>query len=340
MPNDRFLNALQGKPQKIPPIWLMRQAGRYHSHYQNLKKSHTFEELCKSPKLAAETAMGPIEDFDFDVAILFSDILFPLESLGMNLKYDPGPKFSELLTSENYKKLFNQHLPLQSLSFQAEAIERTIEKLPKDKSMIGFIGGPWTLISYAMGKNKEYSIGDLSEFHWNIINDQIIPLLRENVSIQIKAGAEIVMIFDSAANQLNKSDFVKYIKIIFEEIVMNFKKKVGYYAKDGVDYSLIEKIKNDSLIPLAGLGIDSNHSLGSFFSNSREGFIQGNFDEKVMTQPLNIMEKNLDKFIEETSSFSMEQRTGWVCGLGHGVLKTTPEENVRTFVKKIRESFA
>ena len=107
MPNERFLNALQGKPQKIPPIWLMRQAGRYHSHYQNLKKSYTFEELCKSPKLAAETAMGPIEDFDFDVAILFSDILFPLESLGMNLKYDPGPKFSELLTPENYKKLFN-----------------------------------------------------------------------------------------------------------------------------------------------------------------------------------------------------------------------------------------
>ena len=340
MPNDRFLNALQGKPQKIPPIWLMRQAGRYHSHYQNLKKSFTFEELCKSPKLAAETAMGPIEDFDFDVAILFSDILFPLESLGMDLKYDPGPKFSELLTSKNYKKLFNQRLPAQSLSFQAEAIERTIEKLPKDKSMIGFIGGPWTLISYAMGKNKENSIDKLSEFDWNIINDQIIPLLRENISIQIKAGAEMVMIFDSAANQLNRSDFAKYIKVVFEEIVINFKKKVGYYAKDGVDYSLIEKIKKESFIPLAGLGIDSNYSLGNFFSKSREGFIQGNFDEKVMTQPQNIMEKNLDKFIEETSSFSMEQRAGWVCGLGHGVLKTTPEDNVRIFVKKIREAFA
>ena len=340
MPNERFLNALQGKPQKIPPIWLMRQAGRYHSHYQNLKKSYTFEELCKSPKLAAETAMGPIEDFDFDVAILFSDILFPLESLGMNLKYDPGPKFSELLTPENYKKLFNQQLPVQSLSFQAEAIERTIEKLPNDKSMIGFIGGPWTLVSYAMGKNKKNAIDALTEFDWNIINDQIIPLLRENISIQIKAGAEIVMVFDSAANQLNKLDFAKYIKIVFEELVMNFNNKVGYYAKDGVDYSLIEKIKKESLIPLAGLGIDSNHSLGNYFSNSREGFIQGNFDEKVMTQPQNIMEKKLDKFIEETSSFSAEQRVGWVCGLGHGVLKTTPEDNIRLFVKKIRESFA
>ena len=79
---------------------------------------------------------------------------------------------------------------------------------------------------------------------------------------------------------------------------------------------------------------------GNYFSNSREGFIQGNFDEKVMTQPQNIMEKKLEKFIEETSSFSVEQRVGWVCGLGHGVLKTTPEDNIRLFVKKIRESFA
>ena len=106
------------------------------------------------------------------------------------------------------------------------------------------------------------------------------------------------------------------------------------------NYSLIEKIKKEFLIPLAGLGIDSNHSLGNYFSNSREGFIQGNFDEKVMTQPQNIMEKKLDKFIEETSLFSAEQRVGWVCGLGHGVLKTTPEDNIRLFVRKIRESFA
>ena len=99
MPNDRFLNALQGKPQKIPPIWLMRQAGRYHSHYQNLKKSFTFEELCKSPKLAAETAMGPIEDFDFDVAILFSDILFPLESLGILCEFATNPCTHPMMSS-------------------------------------------------------------------------------------------------------------------------------------------------------------------------------------------------------------------------------------------------
>ena len=93
MSNSRFINALNRRAQITPPIWFMRQAGRYHSHYQNLKKSYTFEELCKTPKLAAETAMGPMEEFDFDVAILFSDILFPLESLGMDLTYNPGPIF-------------------------------------------------------------------------------------------------------------------------------------------------------------------------------------------------------------------------------------------------------
>ena len=83
--NKRFSNAINKVSQKVPPIWFMRQAGRYHSHYQDLRKKHSFVELCKQPELAAEVAMGPINDFDYDVAILFSDILFPLEYLGLKL---------------------------------------------------------------------------------------------------------------------------------------------------------------------------------------------------------------------------------------------------------------
>ena len=101
MTNLLFRNALNRLPQATPPIWFMRQAGRYHSHYQALKKNHTFEELCKNPELAAETALGPINDFDFDVSILFSDILFPLEALGMGLKYDPGPIFNKFINPNN-----------------------------------------------------------------------------------------------------------------------------------------------------------------------------------------------------------------------------------------------
>ena len=166
MRNSRFQNALNRVPQEIPPIWFMRQAGRYHDHYQNLKKSHSFVELCKSPALSAKTALGPIEEFDFDVAILFSDILFPLESLGMNLIYDPGPIFKEHLSEENVSRILNNKDPISSLEFQGEAIERTLDLLPDDKSMIGFIGGPWTLLSFASATNKLDKLEKIEGYQW------------------------------------------------------------------------------------------------------------------------------------------------------------------------------
>ena len=102
--NKKFYNALNRVPQAIPPIWFMRQAGRYHSHYQGLRKKYSFETLCKNPELAAEVACGPINDFDYDVAILFSDILFPLELFDLQLSYNPGPTFGNYLSSQHVKK--------------------------------------------------------------------------------------------------------------------------------------------------------------------------------------------------------------------------------------------
>ena len=148
--NERFSNALEHIPQKTPPIWFMRQAGRYHSHYQNLKKNYTFEELCKNPDLAAETALGPINDFDFDVAILFSDILFVLEALGMSLKYDPGPIFGNFIDENNYEELQSPENAIKEMSFQENALLATRDLLPDHKSLIGFVGGPWTVLSLSL----------------------------------------------------------------------------------------------------------------------------------------------------------------------------------------------
>ena len=103
--NQRFKNALLKVPQDIPPIWFMRQAGRYHNHYQSLKKKYTFEQLCKNFELASEVACGPISDFDYDVAILFSDILFPLEHMGLNLKYKPGPIFDSYFNENSINNI-------------------------------------------------------------------------------------------------------------------------------------------------------------------------------------------------------------------------------------------
>ena len=155
MANNKFYNALNQISQSTPPIWFMRQAGRYHSHYQQLKLKYTFEELCKNAELAAQVACGPVEEFDFDIAILFSDILFVLEGLGLELEFNPGPIFKEELNPENYKKFNDIDKAIEHMSFQRDAIKFTRQKLAKDKSLIGFVGGLWTILRFATGQNKE-----------------------------------------------------------------------------------------------------------------------------------------------------------------------------------------
>ena len=205
--NERFSNALEHIPQKTPPIWFMRQAGRYHSHYQNLKKNYTFEELCKNPDLAAETALGPINDFDFDVAILFSDILFVLEALGMSLKYDPGPIFGNFIDENNYEELQSPENAIKEMSFQENALLATRDLLPDHKSLIGFVGGPWTVLSYGLGLNKgiQYENNYSNSFVFKVLSEKIIPLIKYNISLQLNAGAEVVMIFDTDAKSISDS---------------------------------------------------------------------------------------------------------------------------------------
>jgi len=277
LPNTKFLNSLNRTPQKGPPVWFMRQAGRYHDHYQALKKDHTFEELCKNPLLAAETAMGPINEFDFDVAILFSDILFPLEALGMDLSYNPGPQFGLHLNEENANSLLVNQNPISFMNFQGEAIERTIERLPKEKSLIGFVGGPWTLISYACNINKDSRQINLNNFQIGLLDNVILPLLKENIKLQLNAGAEVVMIFDSAAHQLDEEDFSIYLDKTFNSLAKEFPNKVGYYAKDGINYETIIAKQDDHEIDLAGMGLDSNIDIRDYFKKTTKWFCSGQF---------------------------------------------------------------
>jgi uroporphyrinogen decarboxylase len=139
-----------------PPVWFMRQAGRYHHHYQRLRARHGFMELCKRPQLAAEVTLGPIEDFGFDAAILFSDLLFPLEAMGMGLRYEPGPKLDwHLRQPGDLARLQGGAARASHMSFQAEAIALLRSRLAPERSLIGFVGGPFTLYAYAVAGSHE-----------------------------------------------------------------------------------------------------------------------------------------------------------------------------------------
>ena len=213
--NQKFYNALNRIEQKIPPIWLMRQAGRYHKHYQNLKKKHTFEELCKTPELICETTMGPIKDFDFDAAILFSDILFPLDYLGMGLTFNPGPQFSNPLTEQILNQDKEQSFS-EYIKFQIDGLDMIRDTLPKNKSLIGFVGGPYTLYQFA--QRHPQSNSNLLDNFLTVIE----KILENNIDLQFSIDLDLLMIFDTEAQHLSLEQFNKNVKPFIEKIAFKY----------------------------------------------------------------------------------------------------------------------
>ncbi len=336
--NKRFQNALNGIVQDVPPVWFMRQAGRYHKHYQNLKKTHTFMELCKQPKLAAEVALGPILDFDYDVAILFSDLLFPLEALGMGLTYDPGPKLGWHLNEANLSKFRPFQDALAALQFQKEALIETRKVLPKDKSLIGFVGGPWTLFTYACEGEHKGNLIDAkrhSALYHNFC-EFMLPLLEANIELQLAGGAEVVMIFDTAAGELSPLMFKEQLEDQLNAFAKRFPGKLGYYSK-GTTLAHIESMRHKTT--WAGFGVDHRHDLPAMLKTNARGFLQGNFDQALLFCDTDEFKRRVDEYLAPYKLLSKEERRNWVCGLGHGVLPQTPEEHVRYFVKHVREVF-
>ena len=305
---------------------MMRQAGRYQTGYMDMKEKFTFEQMCKLPKLASEVAMLPIRQFDFDIAILFSDILWHLEGLGFPLKFDPGPKFETHLNEENWEQYVDVGRALKHINFQSNAIEATREALPFKKSLIGFVGGPWSLLNYALGSNKVSN-----EFKSVYLRTVLIPLIKDSIRAQKLAGAEVVMILDSGLENVSKNYYDNTYLPMLESItdIGN----VGYYVR-GIPKNSLSKVKK---MNWAGIGIDSSLDLSKTLKTYTKGFVQGNFDEKHMLLDTRLYHYELDKWLE---SLEGVDTTGWVCGLGHGITKTTPTEHVEHFVKTVREKFS
>jgi uroporphyrinogen decarboxylase len=339
--NEKFQNAIALKAQKVPPIWFMRQAGRYHSHYQRLRARHSFEELCRQSELAAQVALGPIQDFDFDVAILFSDLLFPLDALGMGLSYgDGGPALKRKIdTLKDIAAFPPANDVTGELEFQGQAIARTRAELPKSKSLIGFTGGLWTLFVYACEGGHQ---GGLLESKKRLplfpaFVRAALPLVQYCISTQLAAGAESVLVIDTAAGELSPPDFATYVAPTLNSLARAFPKQLGYYAKGAQSAHFATPEWNG---PWAGLGFDHRWDICSLLKSEHSGFVQGNFDQTLLHLPTADYHAALDRWLAPLELLTQEQRRGWVCGIGHGLLPHTPEAHVRYFVETIRRRFA
>jgi uroporphyrinogen decarboxylase len=332
--------ALAGEPQRVPPIWLMRQAGRYHRPYQALRQQHGFEELCRVPELAAEVAMGPIRDFDFDAAILFSDLLFPLEALGMSLSYADGPpKLDGPLDRERIAQFRSAEEAATRLQFQADAVALTRRRLAPEKGLIGFVGGPWTLFVYAM-EGSHAGAMRIAKSSWQLYREfaeRMMPVLRTGIAKQLAAGADVVMMLDTAAGELPPSFFHREVAPGLTSLAETFTGRVGYYAKAAHPTLFAHAM---AAAPWAGIGVDSRWNLAELLSAPRRGFVQGNFDPAWLFLPEPDLTAALHGFLEPIAALGEHQRRGWICGLGHGVLPGTPESAVRAFVTAVRKTFA
>ena len=340
--NDR-LKSSNNKTQV--PVWFMRQAGRYHSHYQNIKKDSDFMTMCKDPKLACEITMGPIRDFDFDAAILFSDLLFPLEQMGLGLTYAPGPILQNKIETLADLKQCKMIAPADSYyKFQKDATVLLRAELPKTKSLLGFVGAPWTLYTYAVeGSHAGALTNSKKGFYdgrWQGFVEMLLPNLLTEMSLQAQGGADAVCLFDTAVGELMFNDFKEFILPVLRKVTADFKKlhpntKVVYYSKL-THMNYLEEIQDKNIDVL---GIDWRMSLPEALKRfSKDYYIQGNFDPSYLHYAWPQVEEKLKQFWAPLADSGLDLNK-WICGLGHGVLQQTPEENVRKTVQYIHSNF-
>lgn len=343
--NDIFENRIKVGNKTRVPVWFMRQAGRYHDHYQNLKKSHDFMELCKNPELACEVTMGPIEEFDFDAAILFSDLLFPLEELGTGLVYDPGPKLAlKISTLEDLKRLKQSGFSRDYYQFQKEACTLLKKTLPPSKTLLGFVGAPFTLYAYAVeGAHAGALVSSktgLYDGRFEKFCELLLPNVLNEMLMQAEGGADAMCLFDTAVGELTVKDFerialpkIKFLTKEFKKIYPD--KKVIYYSRN-THLNHLRSIQDDNIDVL---GVDWRHDVGAVLNEfSKDYYIQGNFDPCWLHLPWEKLEEHLKEFLKEVQD-SKADMSRWIMGLGHGVLQFTPEQNVKKTVQFVHENF-
>jgi uroporphyrinogen decarboxylase len=323
----------------------MRQAGRYHAHYQALRAKHSFLELCRNPEVACEAALGPMNDFGFDAAILFSDLLFPLEAMGMGLSYPvSGPVLEwHLRSREDLARLRpgDAGEAVKSLAFQGDALALLRSRLPADKGLLGFVGGPLTLFFYAVEGSHQGALSLAREGVraglFDSFCEKLLPLLAENMALQARGGADTIAVLDTCAGELSPAEYRRHAVPRLRELLERYTLlcpdvPVTYYSKGTTPehWAALEGL------PIAALGIDWRQDLPAALRDFGDRYaIQGNIDPSWMLLPRAELEPKLDESFARVAALPRSARRGWICGLGHGVLPKTPEENVRLFVQKV-----
>ncbi|HEV8131212.1 MAG TPA: uroporphyrinogen decarboxylase [Acidobacteriota bacterium] len=340
MKNERLLLACRRQRTDKIPVWFMRQAGRYLPEYRALREKHSILEICKTPELACEATLQPLARFDVDAAILFADLLLPLEPMGLHFDFleNEGPVISNPLEWDKGIDRLQSFHPEEALSFVLEAIRLTVRELKGKLPLIGFAGAPFTLASYMIEGRSSRSFEKTKQFMyhqtqaWHRLMDFLVQHQARFLRAQICAGAAVVQVFDSWLGALGPEDFRIYVRshsaALLQELsqtgtpVIHFATGIAGYLEDFADCG------GDVV------GVDWRIDLGRARRVLRNQAVQGNLDPVWLLAPKQGVLLQTQKTLEQAGG-----EPGYIFNLGHGILPGTPVENVQAVVELVHSHF-
>lgn len=363
--NDRFLRACRREPTDRTPVWLMRQAGRYMPEYRAVRERHGFLQMVKTPELAAEVTLQPIRAFALDAAIIFADILPPVEGMGVQLTFEKGegPVIHNPVRTAADVAALRQPDPRETVAFTLEAIGLVKRELAGRIPLIGFSGAPFTLASYLIegGASREYrrtkQLMHREPEIWHALMHKLAALVGDYLIAQIEAGADALQLFDSWVGALAPDDFAEYVLPHIRQVIRRVRAHRGAPAEREIALNLGQQSHDHTplepaapliyfgtdtsgLLPLLRqteadvLGVDWRIALDDAWALIGPGFaIQGNLDPMTLFAPWPTLERRAADVLRRAAG-----RPGHIFNLGHGILTETPVEHVRRLVEYIHEA--
>jgi uroporphyrinogen decarboxylase len=332
-----FVRACARQKTERPPVWLMRQAGRYQASYRALRAHVSMLELCKSPDLVAQVTVAAVQETGVDAAILFSDLLLPVEPLGLALTFQKGegPAIVPAIRSASDVSRLRPVDVNDSLGYILDAVRRTRGALAPDIPLLGFAGAPFTLAAYMIegGGSKDFS--RVKSFMreepraWHSLLSKIARVVTDLLNEQIRAGVDAVQLFDSWVGVLSPSDYKTYVYPHTRSVFQHLDKAVPSLHFGTQSGALLELMKEaggtviglDWRVPL----LDSWRRLGPVS-------VMGNLDPTVLLSSAAVVRREVQRILSEVGS-----RPGFIFNLGHGILPATPFDNVLTLVQTVKE---
>ena len=335
---DRFLKACRREPVDATPVWFMRQAGRYMSEYRRLREKHSILDLCKTPELAAQVTLQPIDRFPLDAAIIFADILLPLEPMGLSLEFAEGE--GPIIRNPVRDRAAVERLKViddTELQYVMDAISLTRGRLAGRVPLIGFAGAPFTLASYAIegGSSRNYIHTKHMMYSepeiWHRLMDKFARVITGYLRRQIKSGAQAVQLFDSWVGCLSAGDYIEYVMPHVQLIFEGLKHEGVPLIHFGTGTTAILKSMREAGGDV--IGVDWRIPIDDAWTLvGHDRAVQGNLDPVVLFGPIHEIERRVTDILRRAAG-----RPGHIFNLGHGILPATPVEHVAAAIDLVHK---